>query len=56
MEVRDEEGVDIIGIDGRSLECDEGRGAAVHQAPEVTRLQEDTGLEPTSASKRIATS
>jgi len=56
MEVRDEEGVDIIGIDGRSLECDEGRGAAVHKAPEVARLQEDTGLEAASAPKRIATS
>jgi hypothetical protein len=56
VEVGDEDGVDVIGIDGRLLECDEGRGAAVNKAPEIARLQEDTGLESASASKRIASS
>jgi hypothetical protein len=56
VEVGDEDGVDVIGVDGCSLECDQRRCAAIDEATESLGLQEDASLEAASGSEGITAS
>ena len=56
VEVAHEDDADRGGVDRRPLQSDEGRGPAIHESVKPARLDEDRGLQPSTASKSIAAS
>ena len=48
--------LEVIGIDGRSLEGDQRRGAVVNKETKTVKLYENASLKPASAPKGIPTS
>ena len=56
VEMADEDCIDLVGVDTRSLERDERRGTEVYDARITIRFREDARLEATAAAEGVAAS